>query len=116
MSPKRLERVAPPPIGEEWDVKFGDSKAAKSWQELCAHALVATREAFELMRENPRPVPDGMHYQLRGELSTRDFGGQKLEQWQVKVSNSGRIWYLVDDLKHTVWVVYASAAHPKATE
>ncbi len=21
-----------------------------------------------------------------------------------------------DDLKHTVWVVYASAAHPKATE
>jgi hypothetical protein len=81
VSPKRLERVAPPPLGDEWDVKFGDSKAAKSWQELCAHALVATREAFELMRENPRPVPDGMHYQLRGELSTRDFGGQKLEQW-----------------------------------
>lgn len=52
MSPKRLERVAPPPVGEEWDVKFGDSKAAKNWPELCACALVAAREAFELMREN----------------------------------------------------------------
>jgi hypothetical protein len=38
------------------------------------------------------------------------------EQWQVKVSGSGRIWYLPDDDARTVWVVYASAAHPKETD
>lgn len=42
--------------------------------------------------------------------------GRALEQWQVKVSAGGRIWYLPDDEDHTVWVVYASLAHPKATE
>ena len=42
--------------------------------------------------------------------------GRTLEQWQVKVSQSGRIWYLPDDDERTVWVVYASPAHPKPTE
>ena len=42
--------------------------------------------------------------------------GRSLEQWQIKVSGAGRIWYLPDDDKHTVWVIYASAAHPKQTD
>jgi len=56
-----------------------------------------------------------MHYRLRGSLAARECSGRTLEQWQIKVSGAGRIWYLHDD-KHTVWVVYASAAHPKRTE
>jgi hypothetical protein len=44
------------------------------------------------------------------------LSGRTLEQWQIKVSGAGRIWYLPDDDKHTVWVVNASAAHPKRTE
>ncbi len=69
-----------------------------------------------MMRSNPRPPQDDSHYQLRGSLATRSHGGQILEQWQVKVSGSARIWYLPDDGKHTVWVVEASVAHPKKTE
>jgi hypothetical protein len=116
MSPKRLDRVAPPPVGNEWDLRFGTTEAAKGWQELCSHAGSTTRQAFEVMRSNPRPPGDATHYRLRGDLATRDFGGRQLEQWQIKIGSSGRILYLPDDEKHIVWVVYASAAHPKETE
>lgn len=116
MSPKRLDRVAPPSIKDEWDVRFGESAAAKGWEELCARAGEKTRAAFELMRVNPRPARDEEHYRLRGELGTRSWRGRALERWQVKVSASGRIWYLIDDEEHTVWVVYASPAHPSATD
>jgi hypothetical protein len=116
MSPKRLDRVAPPPTGDEWDLRFGTTEAAKGWQELCGLTSNSTRDAFELMRSQPRPPQDATRYQLRGDLSTRRFGGRVLEQWQVKVGSSGRIWYLPDDEKHTVWIVYASPAHPKDTD
>lgn len=116
MSPKRGDRVAPPPVAGEWDVKFGDNEAAKGWLDLCAQAKAKTREAYELMRSNPRPPQDETHYRLRGGLGTRTLGGRDLEQWQINVSGSGRIWYLPDDDRHTVWVVYASPAHPKETE
>ena len=116
MSPKRLDRVAPPTVDDEWHVRFGANEAAKGWEDLCTHATAKTREAYELMRVNPRPPEDVSHYRLRGGLATRTFGGRSLEQWQVKVSSSGRIWYLPDDEKHTVWVVLASVAHPKETE
>lgn len=116
MSPKRRDRAAPPPVGNEWEVRFGTNEAAKGWDDLCAQVPENTRAAFEMMRSNPRPPADGTHYQLRDDLATREFGGRSLEQWQVKVSNSSRIWYLPDDEKHAVWIVHASMAHPKATE
>jgi hypothetical protein len=116
MSPKRLDRVAPPPTGSEWDVRFGTSEAAKGWQDLCMQLAANTRAAFEQMRSVPRPTEDTTHYRLRGALSTRIYDGRPLEQWQIKVSRSGRIWYLPDDEKRTVWIVYASPAHPRETE
>ena len=116
MSPKGGDRVAPPPVKDKWEVKFGSNEAAKGWEELCVWAKAKTREACELMRSKPRPPQDDSHYQLRGNLATRSHAGRDLEQWQIKVSGSGRIWYLPDDEKHTVWVVYASPAHPKETE
>ena len=106
----------PAAVQGEWDIRFGTSEAAKGWDELSTHTAGSTRRAFELMRANPRPPEDGTHYRLRGDLATRDFAGRALEQWQIKVSGAGRIWYLPDDSKHTVWVVYASPAHPKQTE
>ena len=54
MSPKRSERVAPPPRPGEWEIRYG--------------------------------------------------------------STDGRIWYLVDDDAHTVWLVVAGPGHPKATD
>jgi hypothetical protein len=116
MSPKRLDRVAPPPVGDEWDLRFGTSEAAKGWLDLAGYALENTRAAYELMRSDPRTPEDATHYRLRGALGSRLVNGRPLEQRQIKVSGSGRIWYVVDDEKRTVWVTYASAAHPKATD
>jgi hypothetical protein len=116
VSPNRLDRAVPPPVGDEWNVRSGTSEAAAGWETLCTHAAAKTREAYDLMRSNPRPPGDGTHYQLKGSLATRSLAGKVLEQWQIKVSSSGRIWYLPDDEKRTVWVVLASAAHPKETE
>jgi len=44
------------------------------------------------------------------------LGGRVLEQWQIEVTSSGRIWYLVDDEKRILWITYASPQHPKDTE
>lgn len=116
MSPKRLDDVAPPPIGDEWRVKFGTTEAANGWKQLMDRAAVKTREAFEMMRENPRPPENDDRHQLKGGLGTRNLRGKELEQWQVKVGGSARIWYLPDDAEHTVWVVHAGVGHPKETE
>jgi hypothetical protein len=39
-----------------------------------------------------------------------------LDHWQIEVTGGGRIWYLVDPDKATVWIDYAGPAHPKATD
>jgi hypothetical protein len=116
LSPKRKDRVAPPAVADEWDVRFGETAAAKGWDDLCQQATGNTRIAYEQMRSEPRPLEDSRHMRLRGSLSTRTFDGRDLEQWQIEVTGGARIWYLVDDDKHTVWVVHAAAGHPKATE
>lgn len=116
MSPKRRDRVAPPPVGREWEVRFGTNEAAKGWDTLCSQAPGKTREAFELMRSDPRPREDARHSRLRGDLAWHDFGGRRLEQWEIEVTGGGRIFYLIDDEKHTVWLIVASASHPKKTE
>lgn len=116
MSPKRKDRAAPPPVNDEWDVRFGTNEAAKGWEELCRQAATNTRAAFELMRSSPRPPEDRRHTRLRGDLATRSYDGRELEQWEIEVTSGGRIFYLVDDAKRTVWVVVASTRHPKITE
>jgi hypothetical protein len=116
VSPKRRDRVAPPPRPDEWDVRFGQTDAAKGWEELCRQAPGNTRDAFELMRSGPRPPQDSRHQRLRGALAARALGGRELEQWQIEVTSAGRVWYLVDDDTRTVWVMHAGPGHPKAME
>ena len=116
MSPKRKDRVAPPPRPGEWDVRFGETGAAKGWDDLCSQAPGNTRDAYDLMCSDPRPKHDSRHARLRGVLASRSFGGRLLEQWQIEVTSAGRIWYLVDDEARTVWIMHAGPGHPKATE
>lgn len=35
MSPKRGDRVAPPAAGDQWELRFATTDAAKGWDELC---------------------------------------------------------------------------------
>jgi hypothetical protein len=117
VSPKRGERAAPPPAADEWDVRFGTGEAAKGWEELCAQAPTNTRAAWLLMRTDPTPATrTTRHHRLKGELSQGTHRGQRLDRWQIEVTGGGRIWYLVDPDRRTVWIDYASTRHPKQTD
>jgi hypothetical protein len=116
VSPKRGDRVPPPVVAGEWEVRFGTSEAAKGWESLCHRAAGNTKAAWALMRVDPRPPVDGRHHPLKYDLATRTIQGHACEQWQIEVTGAGRIWYAIDDERRTVWVTLAATGHPKATE
>jgi hypothetical protein len=93
--------------------QFFSSQAAKGWEELCRQVPGNTARAWEEIRREPQPVPrTSRRLRLKGPLAHVDG----LEQWQYEVTGGGRIWYLVDIDKNTVWITYAGAGHPKATD
>jgi hypothetical protein len=115
VSPRRGERVAPAAAEGEWEVLFGNNDAAKGWEDLCRSAAGNTRAAWEDMRTRPR-MRDHRHGPLRGKLATGQLGGRQMDRWQIEVTGSARVWYLIDDDHRTVWLVHAGPGHPKATE
>lgn len=119
MSPKKGDPVAPPVIGAEWQIRFCTTEAVKGWQELENSAPGNLRKAWDTMRIDPGPgpgKPTGRHHQLRYALATGTHGGQVLPRWQIEVTGGGRIWYLFDQERRTVWVQAAGTGHPRATD
>jgi hypothetical protein len=117
VSPKRGDRLAPPPGPQEWDVRFRNTEAARGWEELCRQAPGNALAAWQIMRRNPLPYAESpRHSRLHGPLATGTVDAELLDHWQIEVTGAGRIWYLVDKDKATVWVDYAGPGHPKATE
>jgi hypothetical protein len=117
MSPKRGDDVPPPPIGNEWRLRFATNDAAKGWGDLCAEAPGNTRRCYEALRADPVSTndPDRQH-RLRGRLITAALGGTEYPQWEYEVTAGGRLRYLVDQPRRTVHLVYASTRHPKDTD
>jgi hypothetical protein len=111
---QRGDRVAPPAEPGHWELRFANTEAGKGWEELCRQAPGNTRRAWEEIGTEPRPFPTTeRQHRLKG----KELGTVKgLEQWQYEVTGAGRIWYLVDDDKKTVWIRLASTGHPKATD
>jgi mRNA-degrading endonuclease RelE of RelBE toxin-antitoxin system len=117
VSPKRGDRAAPPAVGGEYEIRFANNEAADGWEQLARQASSNLRRAFDTIRQDPRARanPERQH-RLKGALCSADWKGRMLERWQFEVTGSGRIWYLIDDENRTVWIVYAGAGHPKATD
>jgi hypothetical protein len=117
MSPKRGDRVGPPARPDEFDLRFATAEAAKGWEDLCRQAPGNTRGAFDTIRANPVPLPaNERHHRLKHDLGTGTHDGRAMEQWQYEVTGGGRVWCLVDHRTRTVWLTYASTAHPRATD
>ncbi|OIJ67203.1 hypothetical protein [Streptomyces mangrovisoli] len=117
MSPKKGDRVAPPPGRGEYDVRFGETRAVEGWREVCNKAPGNAAKAWAHMRTDPRPVEQTeRHHQLKYDLAEVTFRGKRLPQWQIEITGGGRLWYLVDEESRKVWLVYASLRHPKATD
>jgi hypothetical protein len=117
LSPKREDRVAPPPAEHEYDLKFTDSATIKGWEDLERQARANLCRAWEALRTEPRSRanPTRQH-RLKGELGTGTYKGTVCERWQYEVTGGGRLWYLIDDDSRTVWLVYAGTGHPKLTD
>lgn len=110
---KKNDRVAPPAEPGNWQLRFGTTEAAKGWEELCRQAPGNTRKAWEAIGAEPAPFPaTGRHHRLKGSLASRG----ELEQWQYEVTGSGRIWYVIDEAKKTVFLVAAGTGHPQCTD
>jgi hypothetical protein len=117
MSPRRGERAAPPPVGSEYDLRFAGNQAADGWEQLGRQAGGNLRRAYDAIRADPRSrsSPE-RHHRLKGSLGTAPWKGESLEQWQYEVTGGDRIWYVIDDIRRTVWITYAGSGHPKATD
>ncbi|NLE78429.1 MAG: hypothetical protein GX610_02435 [Rhodococcus sp.] len=118
MSAKRGDRVAPPaePAGG-WELRFASTDAVKGWDSLCQQAPANTLAAWSALRSRTdAPAPPSRHHQLKGSLATASHGGTVMEQWQYEVTGAGRIWYLVDIARRTLWIKAAGTGHPKATD
>jgi hypothetical protein len=117
VSPKRGDRAAPPPIEQEYELRFANTAAAEGWENLARQAPVNLRRAFDAIRAVPRPpgAPD-RHHRLKGSLATGSWKGSDYERWQYEVTGGGRIWYLIDDDRRTAWITYAGTGHPKETD
>jgi hypothetical protein len=117
MSPRRGEHAAPPPVEDEYDLRFASNQAAYGWEQLSRQAGANLRRAFDAIRAHPRSrsAPE-RHHRLKGSLGTATWKGEALEQWQFEVIGGGRIWYVIDDTKRAAWIIYAGTGHPKATD
>jgi hypothetical protein len=116
LSPKRGDRAAPPPVENEYDLRFASNPAAEGWENLARQAATNLRDAFDAIRAQPRPRPTGRHHRLKGSLATGEWKGNEYERWQYEVTGGGRIWYLIDDDRCIAWIVYAGTGHPKETD
>lgn len=117
MSTKRGERPLRPVVKQEWTIRNSNKDAGKAWAELSNTGLkTALAKLYDILTDDPRwPGDAGRHHQLHGEHATKTYDGRVLEKWQHEISGSGRVWFLVDDEKRTVWLVFVGAGHPPAT-
>jgi hypothetical protein len=117
VSPKRGDRAAPPPVDNEFDLRFANSAAADGWEHLARQVPANLRRAHDAIRAHPRSLTSPeRHHRLKGSLATGTWKGQAHERWQYEVTGGGRIWYLIDDEHRTAWITYAGTGHPSETD
>ncbi len=104
-------------VGGEFDLRFASKDAAFGWDQLGRQASGNLRRAFDAIRADPRSRSNPeRHHRLKGIPGTAAWKGDSLERWQYEVTGGGRIWYVIDDARRTVWITYAGSGHPKTAE
>jgi hypothetical protein len=107
-------------------IVFQGMSVQKQWQDCLAVARNATTDAWDALTVAPDRLSP-RHVQLRGDLAFRTHQGTALPQWEYKISDGGRLIYLINNdpvtnargkQTHagTVILIDASPGHPKHTE
>lgn len=115
MTKAQHPRVPRPARKGEWQPRFANGDAADGWKELCRTAPNQTQAAYDAVCANPSGH-SSRQGQLKYELATRTLKDRTYPQWQYEVTAGGRVWYLIDEPRKTLWLVEAGVAHPKATD
>ena len=42
--------------------------------------------------------------------------GRTMERWQHEITAGGRVWFLLDEDKHTIWIDEVHLGHPAKTD
>lgn len=113
--PKRRGRVPRPAVAGEWELRFLRKTVADDWEKLCATDRAAAARAHDWLRTRPTERTARNH-PLRHDLADVDLDGSKLPQWQHEVTGAGRVWFLIDEKRKTIWLREVHIGHPKATE
>lgn len=112
---KRRGRVPRPASPGDWELRFARKSVADEWDKLCASDRAAAARAHDWLRTKPTERGPRNH-PLKGELSEAELDGKRLPQWQHEVTGAGRIWFLIDETRRTIWLKALYLGHPKATE
>ena len=113
----RGARVPAPATGQQWDLRFGNKKAASNWEKLCNVAAGNCATMHARLTADPRhAVNHNRHHRLGGELGTGKHAGQDLEQWQYEITGAGRVWFLIDDENKRVILSLVEQGHPSKTD
>jgi hypothetical protein len=114
---KRGARVPAPATGTQWHLRFASKSAAQKWEALCNAAAGNCAAMHAQLSKDPRQAQNpSRHHRLKGALATAMHAGQQLEQWQYEITGAGRVWFLIDDAKHTVRLVLVEQGHPSKTD
>lgn len=112
---KRRGRVPRPASPGEWELRFAHKSVADNWDKLCSTERAAAAPAHDWLRRKATER-SARNHPLKGNLAQAEFGGETFPQWQHEVTGAGRIWFLVDERRRTIWFTAVHIGHPKATE
>lgn len=99
----------------QWTLLYRDRQAEVGWKACIKQQPAKALGAYNAIRTDPRRM-DLTQYRLKSDLGTGLQDGKALERWQYRLSSGGRLWYLIDDDAHVLWLDYATLHHPKPTQ
>lgn len=79
-------------------------------------AALARRRARTFSTKADPRQRTARHHPLRGDLAIRVLQGRTMERWQHEITAGGRVWLLIDEDKHTVWIDEVHLGHPAKTD
>lgn len=104
-----------PATGTQWELRFCKKHAVAQWDQLCSQLPEVAARVYDSLRDDPRAHSDRCH-RLRGAEGSGTHRGEIMDRWQFEVTGGGRLFYLIDDPEHTVWLEDVALGHPKRTE
>lgn len=128
--PPEHERATPsvprPNKPSEYLIVLQGTSVEKQWNDCVAAARSAMTDAWDVLTTAPT-TSSPRQYRLRAAEADRTYQGRQLPQWEYKITDGGRLLYLVDDepvitsrgrQTHAgrVIILEASPGHPKHTE